>query len=215
MCLWQSLWTSWANKTDENSTWSVSIYSFSASKRGKYVFLLFGRTEPLMIRAFLPMPPHCPKGGKARQSTIKILKISQTSMRKDRPCGDLSEECHTGVSVRRRDGATEASRPLCGPEQELRTVHLWGGNWLCSHLFIHKVQPGTVRVCDGAKNGPLFCTANVFISLELIACHSWQCRHAIAIGRHSTLQDDVAQCYLFISGAFCIATPAAAMQWAD
>lgn len=50
-----------------------------------------------MIGAFLSMPPLLSEEQQSQQSTVKILKISQTSMRKDRPRVNLREECHTSV----------------------------------------------------------------------------------------------------------------------
>lgn len=100
-------------------------------------------TDPLMIHAFLSTASLLSTEQRGRQSTIKILKISQTSMGKDRPCGNPREECHT--SVRRRverwqeNGTTQRRQAsLCRPQPR-------EGQFLCLCLFKHMCDRGQCR----------------------------------------------------------------------
>lgn len=100
-------------------------------------------TDPLMIHAFLSTASLLSTEQRGRQSTIKILKISQTSMGKDRPCGNPREECHTSVRRRverwRENGTTQRRQAsLCRPQPR-------EGQFLCLCLFKHMCDRGQCR----------------------------------------------------------------------
>lgn len=141
---------------------------------GKHVFFYFSWTGHLITNAFLSLTSRC-RQQENEQSTVKILKISKTSMRKGRPCSNLSEECRTNVGhcvERWWENWTTQNRQLslCSP------LRLWVGQWLC--LFKHKcdLEWSPERSCFPMLIFYRLCTN--FDSTNILsvpgACHSWQ-----------------------------------------
>ena len=100
----------WLNATSCSEDKQESMFSFN-----------FAWADPLIIHAFLSTTSLLSTEQRGLQSSIKILKISQTSMGKDRPCGNPREECHTSVRrcvERWRENRTTQRRQasLCRPE---------------------------------------------------------------------------------------------------
>lgn len=118
--------------------------------------------------------PYCLKEQQSQRRALKILKISQTSMRKDRPSGNLSEECHTSV----RHSGDERDHPKTPVVPLLSGADREGSS--CLGVFKHMCRLGS----DGAlwlSTWDFWLDRSFRMIMQCIVCFCF-CYHFLLIG---------------------------------